>query len=1328
MKKNKIILIATTILLFVINSFATVIINEITAAASDRVLNYSDNEYPKSGNNIQWINIDFNDSSWKSGDGPLGFGVSGLGTDLQTDLEGKAVSLYIRKKFIVSAADAAKTYQLRLQVDYDDGFIAFVNGKEIGRKNMGPVNAFGFHDQDAYNTHASGTPENIYYPNASSLLVEGTNIIAIQLHNKGNGNQAVISADLFINSSPEIQLVNHSDSWSYFIGYAEPSGGLFDLGPIISHTLHILWGDSSFDDSSWSSGPGGLGYGDGDDATTVNVQNIAYSFYIRQPFVLNSLTTNLLTLTVDYDDAFIAYLNGYEIARGNMGAAGEFYYHNQSTPSGLDHEAGTPVIIPLPAANKFLVTGTNVLAVQTHNRLFNSTDMTIKADLSADGFPYQFIYYTNIWKYMIGTNEPAAVPPSFPSVELNDNFSDWIELYNSSPTSVNLMGWSLTDKSSNPDKWIFPDTTIPAGEYLVILCDGKNITSTTGSYLFLHTNFKLSKEGEYLALYDNSSPRNFISGFPQEFPEQSFFHSYGWSSASNSYLYFSTSTPDKENTGETFAAVAGAPIIDKPSGFYSAITISVASATSNAEIRYTTDGTEPTEISTLYTGPLTFNINTPLRVKAYKTGWIPSRTITRSYLLHSDLIIKKVPIVSIVADWEKSIFKPNGVCSIVGGNTADSNPWHNYTPDDYNIPMHRGRPYERPVSVDFFYGTDSWKQIDCGIRIAGSDYTRPRYRLQDLSGRWEHGPTTQKAQFNLFFRSDYGESTLKFPLIPNLNVTKFDSLRLRGGKNDWKTPFIMDEFLRRCFVNLGQAGSKGYIAWLFINGELKTYFNPCERYDEHFFQEHHHSTNEWDIINNGAVVHDHELHYAVVEGDDIAFKNLLDFFDNNDFDNVNNYVTALKKLDVTNYVDYLIVETYGGNWDWPNNNWIAARDRSTNGIFRFYVWDVEGCCYNGNSINVDGFNQHPLWQSGGGEGLNGENTPIANIWRKIRASQDFRLLFADRIQKHFFDNGCMTENKLVEEWNKLETVMRPMYSYFFGGTLDTRTRTSWIPQRRHYLFQQFKNENLWPDTHAPYFNRHGGVITSGFEVVIYNTNLVAAGTIYYTLDGNDPRQIGGAISGVAYTSPIPLLQSAQVKSRVLRSGEWSPLCEAAFSVTGAQNIVVSEIMYHPADGSEFEFIELKNISGSLLNISDLSFTDGITFDFAGSLVTQLDSSAYVVVVKSNAAFASLYDTNDILIAGEYEGQLANSGERIEIKNSIGESVAAFIYSDSWYPETDGDGYSLVIVNPYESTNLWNMMEGWRESYLTNGSPGKADIPEPFVLGGLLLVLAFLRRR
>jgi len=357
--------------------------------------------------------------------------------------------------------------------------------------------------------------------------------------------------------------------------------------------------------------------------------------------------------------------------------------------------------------------------------------------------------------------------------------------------------------------------------------------------------------------------------------------------------------------------------------------------------------------------------------------------------------------------------------------------------------------------------------------------------------------------------------------------------------------------------------------------------------------------------------------------------------------------------------------------------------------------------------------------------LNGEDCPVAQVYRSLKASPEFRLLFADRIQKHFFNNGVMTETKLTEGWEKLAVNMRVMYDSYFGGALSERTKDVWIPQRPTYIFQQYTAENLWTDFKAPTFDKYGGDVPAGFDVVLHNPNF--AGDIYYTTDGSDPRAFGGSIVGTKYTSPIHLTKTTKIKARVYDPGpnSISPLCEAIFSVTGVQQIVVSEIMYHPSEGADYEFIELQNISGAALDISDVSFVDGITFSFAGSEVTELPNDGYVVVVKSNAVFATLYNTNNILIAGEYEGKLANSGEKIELQGAAGKTLLAFTYSDQWYPTTDGDGYSLVIANPYQSTNLWNLKEGWRASYFTNGSPGKADIPEPFLIYPLLFIICYL---
>lgn len=741
-----------------------------------------------------------------------------------------------------------------------------------------------------------------------------------------------------------------------------------------------------------------------------------------------------------------------------------------------------------------------------------------------------------------------------------------------------------------------------------------------------------------------------------------------------------------------------------PDFYSSSINVGITNTMAGAVIRYTRDGSEPTESSTAYCGPISFTATGIIRTRAFKPGWIPSRTITRTYFINESDVVRNVPVVSIVGNAQRTLFKSNGVTAINGGAWID-NIWQAQTADDYNIPQQRGRPYERPASIMFFDDSSHvWKEIDCGIRIAGSNYTRKRYYLQDLTGFWDLHTNIKKPQFNLYFRSDYGEGTLDFPFIANSDVQKFDSIRLRSGKNDWKNPFIIDEFVRRISINMGHVSSKGYLAWLFVNGERKAYFNPVERLDERFFQEWYDSNEEWDIINHGGVS----------EGDNLAWKDTLSFLDNYDLRFLANYIYATQKVDVVNYIDYLIAETYGGNWDWPNNNWYVARERRSNSLFRFYVWDAEGCFFGRNTIDVDSFNENPIYATDGGSGLNGEDGAVARVYQAFKESEEFRLLFADRIQKHYFDDGAMVESNLIEEWTALENVFFPMLQSFFGLAMDVRTRTQWIPQRRPYVFQQFKNEGLWPDTTAPYFNQHGGAITSGFHLYISHTNGI--GNIYYTCDKTDPRNIGGSIHGTEYITPLALDRSTHVKARVYNStlDEWSPLREATFVVTGIPNFVVTEMMYHPISGEEYEFIELKNVSGAELDISGYSFVDGITYSFVNSSVTTLQPDEYIVVVQNEAAFASLYATNTIHIAGVYEGKQKNSGERIELQDSAGHTHLAYTYSDVWYPITDGGGKSLVIADEYGVTNMWGVKEGWLASDIYNGTPGTRGVPEPHI--------------
>jgi hypothetical protein len=163
-------------------------------------------------------------------------------------------------------------------------------------------------------------------------------------------------------------LINHGDVFKYLIPTSEPNSN---------------WNSLNFDDSNWSSGPSGFGYNDGDDATII--PNGTQSIYLRKTFTINNLAAiSSFILDLDYDDAFVAYINGNEVARANINGTPPAYNSGTIT----DHEAqmysgGNPERFLITDFTSILNEGENILTIQAHNTNINSSDFTIIPFLSA---------------------------------------------------------------------------------------------------------------------------------------------------------------------------------------------------------------------------------------------------------------------------------------------------------------------------------------------------------------------------------------------------------------------------------------------------------------------------------------------------------------------------------------------------------------------------------------------------------------------------------------------------------------------------------------------------------------------------------------------------------------------------------------------------------------------------------------------------------------------------------------------------------------------------------------------------------------------------------
>ncbi len=156
-------------------------------------------------------------------------------------------------------------------------------------------------------------------------------------------------------------IIAEGNIWKYELGNSEPPSN---------------WNSIQYNDNDWQSGPTGIGYSDGDDSTIVAS---TISLYARKSFTINNLDEiEAAVLHIDYDDAFVAYLNGTEIARNNIGIAGIPPAYNQTANTAreaLMYQGGKPEAYNIQGIDSLLVEGENVLAVQIHNTA-NSSDLS----------------------------------------------------------------------------------------------------------------------------------------------------------------------------------------------------------------------------------------------------------------------------------------------------------------------------------------------------------------------------------------------------------------------------------------------------------------------------------------------------------------------------------------------------------------------------------------------------------------------------------------------------------------------------------------------------------------------------------------------------------------------------------------------------------------------------------------------------------------------------------------------------------------------------------------------------------------------------------------
>ena len=924
------------------------------------------------------------------------------------------------------------------------------------------------------------------------------------------------------------------------------------------------------------------------------------------------------------------------------------------------------------------------------------------------------------WNYFFNPAKPVATVRINEILAANGNglrdedgdYSDWIELFNFGAAPVNLNGWALTDAPDKQDLWVFPDVSVPAGGYLLVFASGKDRRDPNGR---LHANFKLNSAGEYLGLFDGEFPRRPASEL-KPFPEQRTDFSFGYD-AVGSLRYFATPTPNSANATATIFGVVPPVRFSLPRGFYSsAFALEITSDNPGATVRFTVDGSEPSLANgQIYSGPITIDKTSIIRAAAFQENFLPSLPQTHTYIfwdqvLHQPSNPAGFPIGPTVwsgypADYEmdpevvtnpayRDLIKPALQALPVLALSVKPDDLFGPVRGIYTHPTSRGASWEKACSAEFIWPNGKTGfQIDCGIQTQGN------------SGR---DPLKQpKHPFRLSFKGAYGATKLNYHLFPDSPVESFDTLVLRSDFNfSWlhwnptqrsRAQRTRDAWIKDSLRAMGGLSTHNRYVHLFLNGLYWGIYDPSERPDGSFAATYLGGEKEdFDVINEGTVK----------DGAITAYDQLLGI--TNPADPVQ-YGRMQQMLNLSQFIDYMLLHFYVGHEDWgKNKNWYAVRNRN-GGQFYYLPWDGE------NILNDPAINR-----------VSNPDVP-SNLHTKLAGNPEYRLAFADHVHKQFFNGGALTPEAAVARWKKraaevelpivaesarwgdyrrdVNSYSSPPYELY---TRDNQWRTeqqrllnSYFPGRTRTVLNQLRAAGLYPSVAAPEFNQNGGWAAPGFAL----TMQALSGRIYFTRDGSDPRvPISGAVGGGAfeYSGPLILTQSGRIKARALEQGTWSALTEADFQIgERGYPIAFSEIMYHPMDGEEFEFLELQNIGAVEADLSQFSFK-GIDFLFPHATRLRPGEIFLLGSNRDPGRWASRYA--GVQPNGWFGGSLDNSGERLALLGRDGHTAVSVTYRDSklWPTEADGQGPSLEII---DSAADPNDPANWRASSSIGGSPG-----------------------
>lgn len=897
---------------------------------------------------------------------------------------------------------------------------------------------------------------------------------------------------------------------------------------------------------------------------------------------------------------------------------------------------------------------------------------------------------------------------------------DWIELYNDGDASVPLGGYFLTDDRDDLNKWEIPAVELAADGYLIVFASGKDRGSADTE---LHANFQLKNGGEFLALVDPDKT-TILDQFDPEIPQLDEGESFGVRASGGRWVlnFFSSPTPNEANGSGKVAETVEFSVTGQ--AFTGTLELAL-STRSGSKISYTTNGQRPTLFNgETYTEPI---------------------ELTESTIISAQ----------------------------ISGGPLTQEVFFQVTPEladtSSNLPL---VIVQSPGTI----GT-TYDEMLLAIKRPSGEDNRTRFTAGEpfsLTGRGQirtRGSSTQsfpKKSYRLEFQDEDGEDKVKKPLgMPS------ESDWILSGRYGDDRALIRNEFTYQLSRDIGRYAARTRFCEVYVNDSdgpvsvddyvgvysfMEAMKRDADRIDiaeltvdqnsepeitgGYIFKVDRSGPNDTQTTAGGQRIVITDPPRGDLTSDQRNY--LEDYLDamRDSFDSTDPETGYPAFIDVPAWIDHHLINMLMLNIDSLRLSTFFYKERNGK-VFAGPVWD-----FNISSGSDDRFGNPPrasqpeVWRGiSADRGTTFFENGTQRWWGDLFENRDFQQQYCDRwheLRATEFSNDYITnlidsmadEIREAQARNEDRWPGAPPEHGGWQGEIDRLK--NWLTTRADWVDREL--------VRPPGVTPNGGALAAD-ETIRLKANrgtLFSPTDLYYTTDGTDPRLPGGEISpsAIKYDGVFSLDSTANLVVREHLPNykpkadgpdqQWSAAANVQF-VIGSESaaagiLVVSEIMYHPSNPTEaeiaagytnddsFEFIEFTNIGTAPVDLLGVAANDGIRYTQETSLVLAPGGSA--VLVRNLEAFRQRYG-DAVVVAGVYEGALANSGDQIGFEGATGEAIVAIDYNDNapWPTEADGDGFSLELIG-FNGNPDPNMATNWAISSTMGGSPGTAQGGEP----------------